>query len=124
MDIMIDGERVITHIPFDADEVDTVDLDQYLIDSAPIIDTLEVECVAECRGIQAFRFTPKAVRFAATNFGTATMVEGFKRAIDCICNEESDYFVSSRLNQFMQKAVVLELLEHIIDCVATSQNSG
>ncbi|MGS0891289.1 DUF6331 family protein [Burkholderia stagnalis] len=93
-----------------------VDIDPCLALVMPLLDSLETHCVAGCCGIEAFDFWPDEIEAAAgsRHHDERVRLSGdlatVYRSIDGL---PADVVVSTRMNQYFRKAVVLALLAHI-----------
>ncbi|VWD33205.1 DUF6331 family protein [Burkholderia lata] len=115
-DISIGPDRWITFGDLSGGQAQAVAIDPSLAQVMPLIDALETDCVAACCGIDAFGFWPDEIAVAVATRdrdALARLVDDLlsvQRSIDAL---PSDLVVSTRMNQYFRKAVVLELLAHI-----------
>ena len=76
---------------------------------------MEVECVRECCGIEAFSFMPEDIQKALAGFFAETMIIQLKAMQTAIEKQYWCKTVSSTiLNNNFDRKVFLELLDHII----------
>jgi hypothetical protein len=93
-----------------------VEIDDSLAMVMPFFEKLEMDCVAECCGIDAFCFWPESIELALGSLSEQeraelpqdiSMLEDRLRQLSC------EAVVSGRLNQYFLKATFLALLAHI-----------
>jgi hypothetical protein len=113
-DIRIGENEVIQWI-----EVDFNCKEQYNIDY--IIDRyrdfwlfLEIFCIAECCGLNAFRFYPEDIIIASNQIDKNALKKDLNNLIIDINNTNYEIVTSSRLNNLINKQVFIKLLLHII----------
>ncbi|AIO28077.1 DUF6331 family protein [Burkholderia cepacia] len=115
-DIGIGPDRWIEFGDLSGRQAQAVAIDPCLAAVMSLIDALETDCVAACCGIDAFGFWPDEIAVAVSTLDRAALARladdllSVQRAIDAL---PSDLVVSTRMNQFFRKAVLLELLAHI-----------
>ncbi|MBN3772708.1 DUF6331 family protein [Burkholderia sp. Se-20378] len=106
-----------------------VAIDACLAEVMPLLDALETDCVAACCGIDAFGFWPDEIAVAVAtrdHDALARLVDDLlsvQRAIDAL---PSELVVSTRMNQYFRKAVVLELLAHLrttVDAIRSQRDT-
>lgn len=81
---------------------------------------LETECVAGCCGLDAFDFTPDAIREVTTYFETAKLREALVTLRDNVECMETQILSSNRLNNLFQRDFFVLLLNHILDSIPVS----
>ena len=95
-----------------------LDLDPYIAPLNAFFDKLEVECVRECCGIQAFSFMPENIHKALVGLSSESIVTQLK-AMQTAIEEQWWYNTvgSTILNNNFDKKVFLQLLAHIIKTI-------
>ena len=95
-----------------------LDLDPYIAPLNTFFDKLEVECVRECCGIQAFSFIPEDIHKALVGLSAETIVTQLK-AMQTAIEEQWWYNAvgSTILNNNFDRKVFLQLLAHIIKTI-------
>lgn len=115
-DISIGPDRWIEFGDLSGGQAQAAAIDPSLAEVMPLIDALETNCVAECCGIDAFGFWPDEIEVAVATRdrdALARLVDDLlsvQRSIDAL---PSEIVVSTRMNHYFRKAVLLELLAHI-----------
>ena len=119
-DISIGKDAWITFGDLDDGQSRAVDIDPQLAPVLPFIESLETTCVAECCGMDAFLLWPEAIEKAAARYTRREREElssKFAAVNDAIEALPSDTVLSTRLNQYFRKSVLLEVLAHICNVV-------
>ena len=81
-------------------------------------DKLEVECVRECCGIEAFSFMPEDIQKALVGLSAETVIIQLKAMQTAIEEQWWNKTVSSTiLNNNFDRKVFLQLLSHIIKII-------
>ncbi|VWD43231.1 hypothetical protein BLA50215_05547 [Burkholderia lata] len=128
-DISIGPDRWIEFGDLSGGQAQALAIDPCLAEVMPLIDALETDCVAACCGIDAFGFWPDEIAVAVgtrEHDALARLADDLlsvQRSIDAL---PSDLVVSTRMNQYFRKAVVLELLAHIrttIDAIRSQRDT-
>ncbi|VWC49895.1 DUF6331 family protein [Burkholderia lata] len=128
-DISIGPDRWIEFSDLSGAQAQAVAIDACLAEVMPLLDALETDCVAECCGIDAFCFWPDEVAAAVSTRdrdALARLVDALlsvQRVIDAL---PSELVVSTRMNQYFRKAVVLELLAHLrttVDAIRSQRDT-
>ena len=122
MPILIGNNLFIEELPIDYTGK-LLDLDPYIVPLNTFFDKLEVECVRECCGIQAFSFMPEDIHKALVGLSTETIVTQLK-AMQTTIEEQWWYNTvgSTILNNNFDKKVFLQLLAHIIKTIEDNTN--
>lgn len=117
MPILIGNNLFIEEFPVDYNGK-LLDLDPYMAPLNAFFDKLEVECVRECCGIEAFSFMPEDIHKALAGFFAETMIIQLKAMQIAI---EEQYWCktvgSTILNNNFDRKVFLQLLDHIIKII-------
>ena len=122
MPILIGNNLFIEELPVDYNGK-LLDLDPYITLLNTFFDRLEVECVRECCGIQAFSFMPEDIQKALVGLSVETIVTQLKAMQTAI---EEQYWCktlsSTILNNNFDRKVFLQLLNHIIKTICTNHH--
>ena len=98
-----------------------LDLDPYIAPLNTFFDRLEVECVRECCGIEAFSFMPEDIQKALVGLSAETVIIQLKAMQTAIEEQYWCKTVSSTiLNNNFDRKVFLQLLNHIIKTICTN----
>ncbi|ACA94973.1 MULTISPECIES: DUF6331 family protein [Burkholderia cepacia complex] len=126
-DIGIGQDRWIECGDLPADLRDAIDVDPHLATVMPLVDAMEIHCVAECCGIDAFGFWPDEITVALDTQDSDALTRliddllSIRHAIEAL---PSDIVVSKRINQYFRKMVMLELLARLrttIDAIRSAR---
>ena len=118
MPILIGNNLFIEELPVDYSGK-LLDLDPYIAPLNAFFDKLEVECVRECCGIQAFSFIPEDIHKALVGLSAETIVTQLKAMQTTIEEQWWCKTVSSTiLNNNFNRKVFLQLLDHIIKTIS------
>ncbi|WP_424651710.1 DUF6331 family protein [Capnocytophaga gingivalis] len=100
-----------------------LDLDPYIAPLNTFFDRLEVACVRECCGIQAFSFIPDDIQKALVGLSAETVIIQLKAMQTAIEEQWWCKTVSSTiLNNNFDRKVFLQLLAHIIKTICTNHH--
>ena len=120
MPILIGNNLFIEELPVDYNGK-LLDLDPYIAPLNTFFDKLEVVCVRECCGIEAFSFMPEDIQKALVGLSVETIVTQLKAMQTAI---EEQYWCktvgSTILNNNFDRKVFLQLLNHIIKTISTN----
>ena len=120
MSILIGNNLFIEELPVDYSGK-LLDLDPYIAPLNTFFDRLEVECVRECCGIQAFSFIPDDIQKALVGLSAETVIIQLKAMQTAIEEQWWCKTVSSTiLNNNFDRKVFLQLLNHIIKTICTN----
>lgn len=112
-DISIGEEKWIKWIEFDAESSTPKNIDTLLEPTKVFWKYLEIECVAECCGIDAFSFSNEDIQNASDKTGLPNLEILINQTINEVESFDDEVIVSSLLNQLLNRKVFLEQLEHI-----------
>ena len=117
MSILIGNNLFIEELPIDYNGK-ILDLDPYIVPLNTFFDKLEVECVRECCGIEAFSFMPENIHKALVGLSSESIVTQLK-AMQTAIEEQWWYSAvgSTILNNNFDRKVFLQLLAHIIKTI-------
>ncbi len=122
MPILIGNNLFIEEFPVDYNGK-LLDLDPYITPLNTFFDRLEVECVRECCGIQAFSFIPDDIQKALVGLSAETVIIQLKAMQTAIEEQWWCKTVSSTiLNNNFDRKVFLQLLNHIIKTICTNHH--
>lgn len=97
---------------------DAVDVDPWLSGFGGLWDALETRCVHECCGINAFDLWRESVRGAVPESDRQDVVSQLGAVRHRIASLPPGAFVvSSRLNQFMHRDLILGVVDHLVLCL-------
>ena len=120
MPILIGNNLFIEELPVDYSGK-LLDLDPYIAPLNTFFDKLEIECVRECCGIQAFSFMPEDIHKALVGLSSESILTQLKAIQTAI---EEQYWCktvgSTILNNNFDRKVFLQLLNHIIKIISTN----
>ena len=120
MPILIGNNLFIEEFPVDYNGK-LLDLDPYITPLNTFFDRLEVECVRECCGIQAFSLIPDDIQKALVGLSAETVIIQLKAMQTAIEEQWWCKTVSSTiLNNNFDRKVFLQLLNHIIKTICTN----
>ena len=120
MPILIGNNLFIEELPVDYSGK-LLDLDPYIAPLNTFFDKLEIECVRECCGIQAFSFMPEDIQKALAGLSAKTVITQLKAMQTAIEEQWWCKTVSSTiLNNNFDRKVFLQLLNHIIKTICTN----
>jgi hypothetical protein len=112
-DISVGEEKWIKWIEFDAESANPKDIDTFLDPTKEFWKHLEIECVAECCGIDAFSFWNEDIQNAVDTAGIPNLEILFEEIIGEVESLTDEVIMSSQLNQLMNRDMFLKLLEHL-----------
>ena len=117
MSILIGNNLFIEELPIDYNGK-LLDLDPYIAPLNAFFDKLEVECVRECCGIEAFLFMPENIHKALVGLSAETIVTQLE-AMQTAIEEQWWYNTvgSTILNNNFDRKVFLQLLAHMIKTI-------
>ncbi|OBQ46061.1 DUF6331 family protein [Halodesulfovibrio spirochaetisodalis] len=94
-----------------------IEVDPLLVNLEPLWGALELHCVAECCGFDAFDFCPDAITSTVAKMNPQELHAALTKAIHDVESIESATIVSTRLNNYAHKKTFWALLSHIQACV-------
>ena len=118
MPIFISNNLFIEELPVDYNGK-LLDLNPSIAPLNAFFDKLEVECVRECCGIEAFSFMPEDIYKALVGLSVETVITQLK-AMQIAIEEQWWYKTvgSTILNNNFDRKVFLQLLDHIIKTIS------
>ena len=92
-------------------------IDRQLEPLQPFWDHLQVRCVAECCGIEAFDWTAQAIHRARESSNDASLGRKLLQLRLVVKQLDAQTVESQILNQWLVKQDLITLIEHILDCL-------
>ena len=123
-DIQIGDDAWIEFIDLDGRYTQAIDIDALLDGLWPLICRLETHCVAGCCDMDAFDFTREGIATALLELDRALMHAACVAAKAAVTAAASDVLTSTEMNHFADKRVVLQLLEHLNECIVAADCAG
>ncbi|MDM1523010.1 hypothetical protein HX088_06965 [Empedobacter sp. 225-1] len=111
-DIKIDEDKYIKWIPLEKD-IKSINIDNLLVKTYSFWESLSTECVFECCGISACDFTSDTISKTVKSFDVEELLINFNDLIIEIESFQNNEIYSNYLNQYFNKDVFLELVQHI-----------
>lgn len=107
----------------DVSDKNLFEVDVLLNSSFGFFEKLEIHCVAECCGIDAFSFDAPDIIVASKGADKRKLIEDLEDAVVKLnhCSEKT--IVSSRLNNLFDKSTFLHLLAHTITVLKAESTS-
>ena len=122
MPILIGNNLFIEELSIDCSGK-LLDLDSYILPLNTFFDKLEVVCVRECCGIEAFSFMPEDIQKALAGLSAETVIIQLKAMQTTI---EEQYWCktlsSTILNNNFDRKVFLQLLDHVIKIISINHS--
>jgi hypothetical protein len=112
-DISIGKDQWIRFIDVVGRESGAASVDHLIAPLESFWSALETNCIAECCGIDAFSLWPDDVRRAASTVDADFLAEGLNALREFVERSEPDIFVSQRLNNYFDRQVLLQAIDHI-----------
>lgn len=97
------------------------EIDELLQPTLSFWKNMETVCEAECCGISAFNFHDKGVAVAVAASEDAAIVSKLIELRQKVDELRELTLVSMKLNQFFDKAVFLQLMDHLIGTARSAQ---
>lgn len=115
--IYIDDEKWIDWIDFAPSTPNPFVIDQLMQETASFWQTLEVVCVAECCGIEAFSFERKYIQIAAQQHVPLQLEGQLTNLLEKLHGLEHEVLVYHKWNQLMHKQFLAALVKHVLKVV-------
>ena len=112
-DISVGKDQWITFIDVVGRQERAVSIDHMIAPLESFWTALETNCVAGCCGIDAFSLWPEDIRRATTSVDGKSVGDGLASLREFVERSEADIFVSQRLNNYFDRQVLLQLIDHI-----------
>ena len=116
-DILISPTSFIPWVSFDPTNQELYEIDTVLDRYPEFWNALEIDCVAGCCGLDAFRFLPEDITHAATTIDKTALKKDLLEQRQELIQAQATIVSSGRLNNLMDKGVYIQLLEHITNCL-------
>lgn len=113
-DIHIGETQRIHWVEFDTASNDVIDVDYIIARHADFWTFLEINCVAGCCGLDAFRFYPGDIADASIHIDKEVLKNDLVKLKFDLVQSDRELIISSTLNNLIHKAVFIELLDHIV----------
>ena len=123
-DISIGEDKWIRFVELDGRQSSAIELDEILKPLAAFLDSLATECVAACCGIDAYALWPQDIACAARKSELSDLPHSIAVARKRIAETDADSFVSQRMNNYFDRQTLLQLLDHIAQCVRDAEDVG
>jgi hypothetical protein len=123
-DISIGKDKWITFVELDGRQCSAIELDEILKPLEPFLDLLETECVAACCGIDAYALWPEDIAGAANQSEIPDLSQMIAAARQRIVESDAESFLSHRMNNYFDRQTLLQLVDHIADCVCHADDVG
>ena len=114
-DIHIGETERIHWVEFDTSSNDLIDVDYIVAKHDDFWTFLQIFCVPDCCGLDAFRFYPDDIKNAAGHINKVLLKSDLSKLKNDLLNSDKDIIISSRLNNLVDKAVFVRLIDHITD---------
>lgn len=121
-DISVGPDRWITFIDIENRTSGAVAIDEILQPVFPFFDLLEKHCVAECCGIDAYSLWPVDIAEAFRDYGSLGSLRDFEQIRKQIVDTDGDVVVSRKINNYFDKTVILQLVDHITSSIRNSDS--
>ena len=116
-DILIGNDEWIRFVDIVGRTEGAANLDAFIVPMESFWRSLEVNCVSECCGINAHSFLPKDIWNAVRNCRDAMLKQKLTRLRQHVDGVSEDCVYSTILNQYFDRAVFSNLLDHVIATV-------
>jgi len=108
-DIHIGETERIHWIEFDTSSNDLFDVDYIVNKYEDFWTSLQIFCVPECCGLDAFRFYPEDIVSASNHISKEGLKQDLVKLKLDLCRSDKDIIISSRLNNLIDKTVFVKL---------------
>jgi Family of unknown function (DUF6331) len=112
-DISIGQDRWIKFIDVTGRQEHAASIDHLITPMESFWVALERNCVAECCGINAFSLWPEDIRSATSTHDRKSLANDLSSLREFVEREGADIFESHRLNNYFDRQVLLQLIDHI-----------
>ena len=114
-DIHIGETERIHWVEFDASSNDLFDVDYIVGKYDDFWTFLQIFCVPDCCGLDAFRFYPNDIVNAASHIDKGALKQDLSKLKLELVDSDKEIIISSRLNNLVDKNVFIKLLDHILE---------
>lgn len=91
-----------------------LEIDQFMGSFKDLLNRLEVHCVADCCGFDAFSFWKEDIKSVSAKMDKKSILADIKKLKAIVQDSEITTLQSSRLNEILHQSVFIKLLNHII----------
>ena len=113
-DIHIGETERIHWVEFDTSSNDLFNVDYIIAKHDDFWTFLQIFCVPDCCGLDAFRFYPDDIVNASNHIDKQVLKDDLVKLKLDLCRSDKDIVISSRLNNLVDRTVFIRLLDHII----------
>ena len=113
-EINIGQDEWIPYVDIDGQQANATNLDKFIAPMESFLTRLETICMAECCGIDAFRFWPEDIRRATAGSDIQSLAQDLAALREFVEKSKADVFISTWLNQYFHRTEILQLLDHIV----------
>jgi hypothetical protein len=114
-DIHIGETERIHWVEFDTSSNDLFEVDYIVAKHDDFWTFLQMFCVPDCCGLDAFRFYPGDIKNAADHVDKELFRSDLSKLKTDLLSSDKDIIISSRLNNLVDKNVFIRLIDHITD---------
>ncbi|WP_040549742.1 DUF6331 family protein [Pedosphaera parvula] len=122
-DISIGKDQWITFIDVIGQQGQAVSIDHLVDPLESFWTALESNCVAGCCGIDALSLWPEDIQKASSSMDRVELLIALVALREFAVRNENKIFVSTRLNNYFHKQVLLQIIDHIQAHVMSTQIS-
>jgi hypothetical protein len=112
-DIHIGETERIHWVEFDTSSNDLIEVDYIIAKHHDFWTSLQIFCVPDCCGLDAFRFYPHDIVNASNLIDKEALKEDLAKLKLDLHKSDKNTIISSRLNNLVDKTVFIKLLDHI-----------
>lgn len=112
-DIHIGETERIHWVEFDTSSNDLFEIDYIIAKHDDFWTFLQIFCVPDCCGLDAFRFYPDDIKNAASHVDKELLKSDLSKLKIDLLSSDKDIIISSRLNNLVDKTVFIRLIDHI-----------
>jgi hypothetical protein len=121
-DISIGENNWIKWVDFDPmDDNSILEIDNLLKPTFDFWDGLETQCLAECCGIDAFAFWEEDIMRSSKELDHTQLVVDLRNVKAELIKSSKTIVLSSKLNNLLDKAVFVKLVDHILTTIETNK---
>lgn len=102
-------------VEVDTSSKDLIDVDYIIAKHDDFWTFLQIFCVPDCCGLDAFRFYPGDIKNAASHVDKKLLKNDLSQLKNDLLSTGKNIVISSRLNNLIDITVFVKLLDHIID---------
>lgn len=114
-DIHIGETERIHWVEFDTSSNDLFEIDYIIAKHDDFWTFLQIFCVPDCCGLDAFRFYPDDIKCAASHVDKDFLKNDLAKLKIDLLSSDKNIIISSRLNNLVDKTVFIRLIDHITD---------